>query len=253
MATPVNLSVIKAFRILNAFEYAGEKLSLAQLTRRLDMNVSTTHRFLLTLQAVGAVVKTPKGDFELGLLLADLGGKVSVIDAMSSICTPHVERLAERFGETIHAGILDHDMVCYVAKGEVSRSLTLVTHIGKRLPAYCTGLGTALMSTLDDDELQRCIARQSFEPFTEKTTCDPAALLEKLRKTRKRGYAIDDEEVEIGLRCVAVPIPCRSGQLKAAISLSAPTTRLDQAKVEDIAQALGEHARLIGEELAARP
>ena len=109
------------------------------------------------------------------------------------------------------------------------------------------------MSTLDDDELQRCIARQSFEPFTEKTTCDPAALLEKLRKTRKQGYAIDDEEVEIGLRCVAVPIPCRSGQLKAAISLSAPTTRLDQAKVEDIARALGEHARLIGEELAARP
>ncbi|MCQ4290990.1 IclR family transcriptional regulator [Pseudomonas stutzeri] len=253
MATPLNLSVIKAFRILNAFEYAGEKLNLAQLTRRLDMNVATTHRFLLTLQAVGAVVKTPGGEYELGLLLADLGGKVSVVDVMNSICTPHVEHLAQRFGETIHAGILDHDMVYYVAKGEVPRSLTMVTHIGKRLPAYCTGLGAALMSTLADDELQRCIARQAFEPFTDKTTRDAPALLEKLRQTRERGYAIDDEEVEVGLRCVAVPIPDRSGQLRAAISLSAPSTRLDQAKIEEVAQALGEHARLIGEELAARP
>lgn len=253
MATPVNLSVIKAFRILNAFEYAGEKLSLSQLTRRLDMNVATAHRFLITLQSVGAVVKTPNGSFELGFLLADLGGKVSIIDVMNSISMPHVESLAERFDETIHAAILDNDMVFYVAKGEVSRSLTLITHIGKRLPAYCTGLGKALMSTLDEAELQRCIARQSFQPLTEKTTTEPTALLEELQLTRERGYAIDDEEVEIGLRCVAVPIIGRSNQLKAAISLSAPTTRLDQAKVEEVAQALREQALLIGEKLAARP
>lgn len=101
--------------------------------------------------------------------------------------------------------------------------------------------------------MQRCIARQSFQPLTEKTTTEPAALLEKLQLTRERGYAIDDEEVEIGLRCVAVPIIGRSNQLKAAISLSAPTTRLDQAKVEEVAQALREQALLIGEKLAARP
>ncbi len=85
MATPLNLSVIKAFRILNAFEYAGEKLNLAQLTRRLDINVATTHRFLLTLQAVGAVVKTPGGRVRTRLLLANLGGKVSVVGVMNSI------------------------------------------------------------------------------------------------------------------------------------------------------------------------
>ncbi|KFX71787.1 IclR family transcriptional regulator [Pseudomonas taeanensis MS-3] len=253
MSTPVNLSVIKAFRILNAFEYAGEKLSLSQLSRRLDMNIATTHRFLITLQSVGALVKTPDGAFELGLLLADLGGKVSNIDVMNSISMPHVKHLAERFGETIHAAILDNDMVCYVAKGEVSRSLTLITHIGKRLPAYCTGLGKAMMSTLEEAELQRCIGHQSFKPFTNKTTIDPAALLEALNLTRERGYALDDEEVEIGLRCVAVPIAGCSNQLKAAISLSAPTTRLDQAKIAEVAQALREHARQIGEELAAKP
>ena len=208
MGTPVNLSVIKAFKILNSFRYAGEKLTLSQLTRRLEMNVATAHRFLITLQSVGALVKTKDGAFELGLLLADLGGRVSIMDVMNSECEPHVRSLAEQFGETIHAAVLDNGMVCYVAKGEGSRSLKITTHIGKRLPAYCTGLGKALMSMLDSQDLEHCISQQSFERYTEKTIVDPAALMDELQLTRARGYALDDEQVEMGLRCVAVPINC---------------------------------------------
>lgn len=252
MATPVNASVTKAFRILNAFTYAGEKLTLTQLTTRLDINVATLHRFLLTLQHIGAVTRTPDGAFELGLLLADLGGRVSISDAMHSIAQPHVEALAQQFGETIHAAILDNDMVCYVAKGEGSRSLTVITHIGKRLPAYCTGLGKALLSQLDDEQLERCISQQSFQRFTDKTTVSADALRRELRLIRQRGYAVDDEEVETGLRCVAVAVPAMR-PVRLAISLSAPTTRLNPAKIREVARALQQHTQAIEAKLAKTP
>lgn len=246
MATPRNSSVIKAFRILSAFRFAGEKLTLSQLARRLDLNLATTHRFLTTLVSVGAVSRTPDGAFELGLLLADLGGRVSIAGTMHSVTQPHMDSLAGRFGETSHAAIPDNGQVCYVAKGEGSRSLTIITHIGKRLPAYCTGLGKALLSEFDDGTLRQWIQQQSFQRYTDRTLTSPRALEEELARTRDRGYALDNEEVETGLRCVAVPVLDRNRQVRAAISLSAPTSRLDQAKIHEIAAALREHANDIG-------
>ncbi|MDM9654024.1 IclR family transcriptional regulator [Pseudomonas wenzhouensis] len=253
MATPFNYSVIKAFRILTAFKFSGEKLTLSQLSRRLDMNIATAHRFLLTLESVGAIAKTTDGAFELGLLLADLGGRVSIIEVMHSAFEPHVRALAESFGETIHGAILDDGTVCYVAKGEGHRSLTITTHIGKRLPAYCTGLGKALLSMLEPEELEHCMALQSFERYTHKTTIGRAELMREIELTQSRGFAIDDEQVELGLRCVAVPICCPSIRVKSAISLSAPTTRLDQKKIEEVARALKEHGQQIAVSLSAAP
>lgn len=253
MATPFNYSVIKAFKILNSFKFAGEKLTLSQLSRRLDLNIATTHRFLVTLESLGAIVKTPDGTFELGLLLADLGGRVSIMDVMQSIFEPHVRTLAERLGETIHGAILDNGAVCYVAKGEGDRSLTITTHIGKRLPAFSTGLGKALMSMLGPEELEFCISLQSFQRYTDKTTVDRTELIREIDLAKARGYAIDDEQVEVGLRCVAVPIYCPSIRVKSAISLSGPTTRLDYKKIEEVARALKEHAQQIAVSLSADP
>lgn len=253
MATPKNTSVIKAFQILNAFTHAGEKLTLSQLARKLDMNIATAHRFLNTLQLVGAIVKTPDGSFELGLLLADLGGRVSVFDAMHSITQPHVEELVAQFGETIHAAILDKDMVCYVAKDEGARSLTIITRMGARLPAYCTGLGKALLSMLPQEEQERYAHRQLLKRYTENTITNPQQLLEELRLVRDRGYSLDNEEMESGLCCVAVPIKGRDNQVNSAISLSAPSTRLNNEKIIEIAQELKAHAAKIGEKLASQP
>lgn len=253
MATPFNYSVIKAFKILTAFKFAGEKLKLSQLSSRLDMNIATTHRFLVTLESIGAIAKTKDGAFELGLLLADLGGRVSIMDVMHSAFEPHVRALAESFGETIHGAILDDGMVCYVAKGEGHRSLTIRTHVGKRLPAYCTGLGKALLSMLEPEELEQCMALQSFECYTEKTTTDRTELIREIELTKIRGFAIDDEQVEMGLRCIAVPICCPSIRLKSAISLSAPTTRLDHNKIVEVTRALKEHGQQIAASLSTNP
>ncbi len=253
MATPVNNSVIKAFQILNAFSYAGEKLTLSQVARKLDINIATAHRFLTTLQKVGAVAKNPDGYFELGLLLFSLGGRVSVVDAMNSIVQPHVDDLADKFGETIHAAILDNDEVCYVAKGEGAHSLTITTRMGARLPAYCTGLGKALLSTLPEDYCKQYAKTCSFKKYTNSTIGTSTQLLKELTQIRAQGYSVDNEEMERGLRCVAVPIPVSSQYpLRAAISMSAPSTRLDQEKIVEVAEILKHHAEVIASKLLAK-
>lgn len=255
MATPVNNSVIKAFQILNAFSYAGEKLTLSQVARKLDINIATAHRFLTTLQKVGAVVKMSDGYFELGLLLFTLGGRVSVIDAMNSIVQPHVDELADQFGETIHAAILDNDEVCYVAKGEGARSLTIRTRMGARLPAYCTGVGKALLSRLPEDYCKQYAKSCSFVKYTDLTIGNAKQLLKELEQIRAQGYSVDNEEMERGLCCVAVPIPVPTNaeyNLQAAISMSAPLARLSNEKIEEVAGILRSHAEVIANKLAAR-
>ena len=255
MATPVNNSVIKAFQILNAFSYAGEKLTLSQVARKLDINIATAHRFLTTLQQVGAVVKMPDGYFELGLLLFTLGGRVSVIDAMNSIVQPHVDELAEQFGETIHAAILDNDEVCYVAKGEGARSLTIRTRMGARLPAYCTGVGKVLMSRLPEEYCKQYVKTCSFKKYTDLTIANAKQFLKELDQIRAQGYSVDNEEFERGLCCVAVAIPMPTSEeynLQAAISMSAPSARLGEEKMKEVAEILQNHAEIIANKLAAR-
>jgi len=253
VATPVNNSVIKAFHILNAFSYAGEKLTLSQVARKLDINIATAHRFLTTLQQVGAVAKNPDGYFELGLLLFSLGGRVSVVDVMNNIVQPHVDDLADKFGETIHAAILDNDEVCYVAKGDGAHSLTITTRMGARLPAYCTGLGKALLSTLPEDYCKQYAKTCSFKKYTNSTIGTSTQLLKELTQIRAQGYSVDNEEMERGLCCVAVPIPVSSRYpLIAAISMSAPSTRLDQEKIVEVAEILKHHAEVIASKLLAK-
>ena len=255
MATPVNHSVIKAFQILHAFSYAGEKLTLSQVARKLDINIATAHRFLTTLQQVGAVVKMPGGHFELGLLLFPLGGRVSVIDAMNSIVQPHVDELADQLGETIHAAILDNDEVCYVAKGEGARSLTIRTRMGARLPAYCTGVGKVLLSRLPDDYCKQYAKTCTFKKYTDSTIGTAKQLLKELDQIRTQGYSMDNEEFERGLCCVAVAIPMPTSEeyhLQAAISMSAPSVRLGEEKIKEVAGILRSHAETIANELSAR-
>ena len=253
MATPVNNSVIKAFQILNAFSYSGEKLTASQVARRLNINIATAHRFLTTLHKIGAVIKLPDGYFDLGLLLFTLGGRVSVIDAMNSIVQPHVDELAEQFGETIHAAILDNEEVCYVAKGEGARSLTIRTRMGARLPAYCTGVGKALLSRLTEDYCEKYAKSCTFIQYTDKTIMTADDLMEELDKIRTQGYSVDNEEWESGLSCVAVPIQLPENTefiLQAAISMSAPSARLSQQKIIEVAEILNKHADVIASKLA---
>lgn len=245
MATQRNNSVIRAFEILCCFTLEQNELSAADIAGYTGMHVSTVHRFLLTLETLGAVVRTQNGRFQLGMLLADLGGRVFQHRVLSDTVQPFVDELVFLFRETVHVAVLEKGMATYIAKGESPRSLQIDTRVGKNLHAYCSGVGKVLLGRCTPQELQHYFSTTHFEALTSKTITDIHSFRQEIQKVREQGYAIDDEENEEGLRCVAVPIFNEMGEIQASISVSGPITRLDWDTIEVCKNELTKRAELI--------
>lgn len=227
MGTPRNNSVIRAFSILCGFDQQYSEMTIAEIAKRTKINHATAHRFLLTLEEVGAVVRNTNGNYQLGMLVVDLGGRALQGNALSKITQPYIDPLVEKFRETVHVAILSGNLVCYIGKGESQRSLKINTHIGKCLVAYCSGLGKVLLAGLSEKAFQNYLQQVDFKQFAPRTIVSADALRIEIDKTRQQGFGIDDEETEEGLRCIAVPIYNNDNRVTAAVSISGPTTRLD--------------------------
>jgi DNA-binding IclR family transcriptional regulator len=245
MGTPVNNSVARAFRLLEAFGAGEDELSGQELARRTGLAPATAHRFLLTLEQLGAVSRGPGGGFRLGMLLVDLAGRVARHKVLAAAAQAHVDALVAALRETVHVAVLEGEEVAYVAKGESDRSLQINTYVGKLLPAYCSGVGKVLLAGLDAAGLDRYFAAARLTPLTRHTITDRARLTRELKRVAARGHAVDDQETEEGLRCVAVPIIGRDGRVEAAISVAGPATRLDAAAMARARGLLASHAALI--------
>ena len=151
----------------------------------------------------------------------------------------------------MHLSILSDDNALCVDKLDASRSMRMASFIGFLDPLHCSGVGKALLAFQDEPVRQLLMARMRFEPHTPHTITDPGRLAEQIVEIRARGYAIDDEEIEQGLRCVAAPIRDHSGAVVAAVSISGPTTRVTQDGLGDLAKAVEACARAISQELGA--
>ena len=246
MGTPRNNSVYRAFDILCCFDERYPTMSVAEVAERTGISQATVHRFLLTLEEVGAVARNKDGSYQLGMLINDLGGRILQTNVLANITQPYVNPLAEQYGETIHVAILTGDLVSYIGKGESMRSLKIDTYVGKQLPAYCSGVGKVLLAGLSNKALEGYLQRTRFKKLTDKTITSPEALYLEIDKTRQQGFGVDDEETEEGLRCIAVPIYDFSKQyIKASISISGPTTRLNWKNRQKYVKDLSHTARLI--------
>jgi DNA-binding IclR family transcriptional regulator len=234
VATPKNNSVIRAFTILAAFDDRSPELSASEVAAKVGLNPATTHRFLLTLAEVGAVARTAAGKFRLGMILADLGGRVMGATVLADAAAEIVRGVSTAVRETTHIAILDGNVVVAIASAEPDRSLRIDTQVGRRLPAYCTAHGKALLAALDERALAAYLAATPLERKTPKTITAEADLRAELGRTRTRGHALDDEETEIGLRAVSVPIADARGRVRAAIAVSGPSGRLTDAYVAEI-------------------
>ena len=136
--------------------------------------------------------------------------------------------------ETVHLAVLDEDQVLYLDKVEGPHALRMPSRVGRRIPTYCTSLGKAMLSCLDDQEVKNIFRDQVLRPCTANTIKTLNQLLADLRMIRKRGYSIDNEEIEIGLRCVGAPIRDYTGAMVGAISVAAPSARLSAPKIHNI-------------------
>jgi DNA-binding IclR family transcriptional regulator len=233
-------SAARVLEVLELLGVEGARLSLAEMAAAMAVPKSSLHAILRTMEARRWVDVDASGTrYSLGLKALLTGTAYLEGDDVPSLAGPVLDALAEATGEAVHLGRLDGTHVVHLAKRESRHALRMYSAVGRRLPAHASALGKAILSQYDPAEVQRRLV-WPLERLTPNTVTDPDAFLEQLAGARLRGYAHDDGENSVGIRCVAVALG--SGPGRDAISCSAPASRMDDARLEEIAHAVTESA-----------
>jgi len=249
MATPKNQSIVKAFALLRSFHSPNECLTSAELSRRAQLPEASGYRLIQTLEGIGAVVRGSKGRYRPGMLLVSLSHNVAVSELLPQASQAILLDLAARLSLTVHMGVLENNMVTYIAKvGECTR-LSVQTKVGAQLEAYCSGLGKVLLASLPDRDVDSFLEGGDLVPLTSHTITDRMAFRQEISRIRHCGYAVDDGEVSEDLRCIAVPVCDVSGHTVAAISVSDVAVRLDERRHEEMRLALLSAAAAISQKV----
>ena len=229
---PKNLvqAIERASRILAVLGESPQGLSLGDLAARIDLSKGTTHRLLSTLAYLDYVRQdTETKKYNLGFKLAELGNRLLNQIDFRTEARPLLVGLAERTKETVHMAILDQEEVLYIDKVEASyypSGLRMASTLGARIPAHCSAVGKVLLAALPEAKVERLIKSTGLPKRTENTITDFKKLHAHIQTVKKNGFAIDNEENEIGVKCVAGPIYDQRGQVIAAISISVPASRI---------------------------
>ena len=228
----------RAFAVLDLLGESDTPLGLAQVSSSLQLHKSTAHRFLMVLERHRMVERTSNGKFRLGLRLFDFGNRAIEQYDLRERAQPHLRRLVAETEETAHLCILEGAHVIYIDKIEPARSVRMITRVGASNPVHCTSVGKAILAFLPEERIADILRKTRFERFTHRTIATPEALRVEIEKTRRRGYAVDDEELEEGLRCIEVPLLDAQRQPVAAVSVSGPSFRVTAQKLPSIANQL---------------
>ncbi|MGH9341944.1 MAG: IclR family transcriptional regulator [Acidobacteriota bacterium] len=229
--------VKSAGRVLDILELltnAQHGLKLSDISRELELPVSSTHGLIRTLLRRGYLERNSSHKtFKLGLKVLEIGSVyLQGIDVVEE-AKPVMKELVQICNETINLAILERTDIIYVAKEEGSQSMRLISYVGKRLPAHATSLGKILLSEYKEDEIDSLYQDHVLEKLTPKTVCDLNQLKGELELIRQKGYGYDNEESTEGLKCMGAPIFNHENKIVAALSISIPTVRLDNRKMEE--------------------
>lgn len=234
-------------RALSLLEAAAEIHELDRLAESIEVSRSTAYRLLTALAERGYLRHEPRVGYFLGLRLLQLGFRVYEELHLPSIARPHLERLSEFTQETIHLALLDNDHGVYIDKVQGSRHLQMASKIGAEIHLQCTALGKILVSGFPEDRWL-----DFFSPDLNRTENTITALDEfliEIRRTKEQGYALDMEENEVGIRCIAAPIHDGRRNIVAAISLAGATVYLDEPRLEELVPLVKKTAESISENL----
>lgn len=213
-------------------------VTLAELCSHLDLNKSTVHRLLSSLMYMEYVKQDSEtGKYALSFKLLNLSNKLlSHIDILDTV-RPCLRKLSAEIGETVHFVQLDGLDAVYICKEESQQnSIRMVSKVGSRIPLYCSGVGKAMMADMDSTRIQAIWNDSNIKKLTPHTIIDYTQFLEKIKEVSIKGYALDDEENELGVRCIAVSIPDYKGRTKYAFSVSAPIGRMSDERIEELAK-----------------
>ncbi|GAA3724798.1 IclR family transcriptional regulator [Streptomyces tremellae] len=231
-------SLERAFDLLERMADAGGEVGLSELSASSGLPLPTIHRLMRTLVACGYVRQQANRRYALGPRLIRLGESASRL--LGTWARPYLARLVDETGETANMALLDGDEVVYVAQVPSRHSMRMFTEVGRRVLPHSTGVGKALLAHLPGEEVRELLARTGMPAATERTITTPDRFLAALDEVRAAGYAVDDNEQEVGVRCLAVPIP--GSPTAAAISISGPAGRVTESATDRIVPVLKEVA-----------
>ncbi|MBU5294131.1 IclR family transcriptional regulator [Anaerosalibacter bizertensis] len=243
-------SVDRTLSILELLADYDDGLRIMEISDKVGLHKSTVHRLLSTLAYKGYVVQDlDTNKYKLTLKLFELGSKrIKDIDILSA-SKPYTKALMEKINEIVHLVIQDGNEIVYIDKVEADNTIRMASNIGKRSPMYSTSVGKAMLAFMEEDEVEEIWNNSEIEKFTEYTITDLDDLKDKLKEIRERGYSVDDQENELGVRCIGAPVFNRFGKVEGAISISGPTIRVTEEKVEEIAREVIKYANMISNEL----
>ncbi len=219
----------------------AEAINLENMAKMTALPKATLLRFLSSLISLGYVYRDSADQYHLTLKMFMVGSRsLSHIDLVST-AKPFAKKLSQELGETVHMGILEDDEAVYVLKEESSYTLRMYSRVGKIIPLYCTAIGKVFLSEMSDEELDGYLSTHTLKPFTPKSL-DESGLRAELKEIHSRGWAIDREEHEENIVCIASPIRDYSGKAVAAISASWPVFRFSREDLDKNASLVSETA-----------
>jgi len=244
-------SLARGLNVIQAFDKDHGQLTLTQVAARTELNRATARRFLFTLHALGYVESDGKL-FWLSPKILELGYAYLASQPIVDTVQPFIERVSNETGESCSVSVLDGQDVVYIARYLAHHIMSVTLNVGTRLPAYATSMGRILLAAKSDEEIDKLLAKSQLKRFTEFTLVDCDQFKQEISAIRNQGYAIVNQELELGLRSIAIPIQNQRGQTIAAINVGTQAARIEEAElIERILPSLQRAAADIKEVLPA--
>jgi len=242
-------SVSRALDIITMLSLKKGGLGVTEISKQIDINKSSVYRILSTLVQYGYVEQDEEtGRYKLGYKFLEISSKLLDSIDLRSEARPFLQELENETNEVVHLVVYDQGEVVYIEKLEGNELLRMHSKVGKRAPMHCTSVGKAILSQLPDNVVEGIIERKGMPVHTIHTITDKEVFMKELEQVREKGYALDLEENELGITCIAVPIFDHTGKVVSAVSISGPTIRMTEERLEQL------HKRMItiGKQISER-
>jgi IclR family transcriptional regulator, KDG regulon repressor len=227
-------SLERALTLLNKLSEYPDGIQITRLSEQVGLTKSTIHRLLATLSSMNYVVKDEETDkYKLGLQVLFLSRNLLNNSDIVTVSKPFLEKLSQEVNETVHLCIEDRGEVVYIDKIESTQTIRMYSRVGSRAPMYCTGVGKILLSDKNPDVFEEIVSKINFIPKTPSSITSKEQFIEEIEKVKSQGYALDNAENEIVLRCIAAPIFDHKGKIIASFSISGPSNRVTLELIND--------------------
>jgi len=239
-------SLARGLAVIQAFSQRRHHLTISQVSTTTGLSRAAVRRCLYTLSKLGFAGSDDNRHFFLRPRILALGHSYISSMPLATAAQPVLEHISHLLHESCSIATLDGVDIVYIARANVTRIMSIDLGVGSRLPAFCTSMGRAILANLPPEELESVLARVEFKRYTERTITNPAKLMQALRQIRRDGYSIIDQELEHGLRSMAVPIQNPSGKVVAALNIGAHAQRVS---IQEMQTKFLPHLRAAAQEL----